>query len=143
MYVLLALLMFFHGLSANLGMSIIKDENAVFKQSVMLLPIPILWIYHMHFGKQKDSFSALKLIGQVLLVTFVFLFMVWDRETVAEKEGKERKGQEGGKYGDEDDEEAQRLIDRLGLINSPHSSHAAGDDYEDGEPARKENETQR
>ena len=143
MYVLLALLMFFHGLSANLGMSIIKDENAVFKQSVMLLPIPILWIYHMHFGQKKDSFSVLKLIGQVVLVTFVILFMVWDRETVAEKEGKERKRQEGGKHGDEGDEEAQRLIDRLDQINSPHSSHGARDGNEDGEPARKENATQR
>lgn len=45
------MLMFFQGLAANLGMQIIKDENAVFKQSVMLLPIPVLWIHHLYFGE--------------------------------------------------------------------------------------------
>ena len=39
-------LMFFNGIAANLGMQIIKDENAVFKQSAMLLPIPIMWWYN-------------------------------------------------------------------------------------------------
>jgi len=51
LYTLMFLLMFFGALSANLGMQIIKDENAVVKQSVMLLPIPVLWVYHMQHGQ--------------------------------------------------------------------------------------------
>ena len=55
--------MLFHGLAANLGMQIVKNENAVFKQSAMLLPITVMWIYHMIYGDQKDAFSVMKLIG--------------------------------------------------------------------------------
>ena len=37
-------LMFVNGLQANLGMQVVKNENAVFKQSTMLFSIPILWL---------------------------------------------------------------------------------------------------
>ena len=52
-----------NALAANFGMQIVKNENAVVKQSIMLLPIPILWIYHMYYGDQKDAFGWAKLIG--------------------------------------------------------------------------------
>ena len=73
-------LMFFSGMMANLGMQVVKNENAVFKQSMMLLPIPILWVYHIYYGDKKDYFSVLKLLAQVFLVTFILLFMTWDRQ---------------------------------------------------------------
>ena len=37
-------LMFVNGLQANLGMQVVRNENAVFKQSTMLFSIPILWL---------------------------------------------------------------------------------------------------
>ena len=72
-------LMFFSGMMANLGMQVVKNENAVFKQSMMLLPIPILWIYHIYYGN-KEKFSVIKLLAQTCLVTFILLFMTWDRQ---------------------------------------------------------------
>ena len=63
LYWLMIGVMFFNALSANLGMQIVKAENAVFKQSVILLPVPILWVYHMVYGDQKDNFSVFKLIS--------------------------------------------------------------------------------
>ena len=72
-------MMFFSGMMANLGMQVVKNENAVFKQSMMLLPIPILWIYHLFYG-DKEKFSFVKSLGMVFLVTFILLFMTWDRQ---------------------------------------------------------------
>jgi len=40
----MALLILSNALAANLGMQIVKAENAVFKQSVMLLTIPLFWL---------------------------------------------------------------------------------------------------
>ena len=45
------------------------------------MPIPILWTYHLFYG-DKEKFSWVKLLAQALLVTFILLFMTWDREQV-------------------------------------------------------------
>ena len=39
-------LMFVNALQANLRMTIVKDENAVFTQSTMMFSIPLMWVYH-------------------------------------------------------------------------------------------------
>ena len=85
LYWLMSGLMLCNALAANLGMQIIKDENAVFKQSVMLLPIPILWVYHMHYGVEKEKFGLLKMFGVMMLVVSIFLFMWFDREAVVQE----------------------------------------------------------
>lgn len=80
LYWLMIGVMFFNSLAANLGMQIIKAENSVFKQSVALLSVPSLWFWGVFFGDQKDDFSALKLITQILLVVAVMLQLMFDRE---------------------------------------------------------------
>ena len=84
LYWLIAGMMVFNALQANLGMQIIKDENAVFKQSTMLLATPTLWVYHMHFGNEGDDFSLMKLIGQAMLVLTVVAYMWFDRTAAQE-----------------------------------------------------------
>ena len=84
LYWLMIGVMFFNALSANLGMQIVKAENAVFKQSVILLPVPILWVYHMAYGDQKDNFSVFKLISQILMVGAIVMFLWADRTAVAD-----------------------------------------------------------
>ena len=39
-------------------MQIIKNENAVFKQSCMMFPIPVIWVYHLNFGEKQDKFNV-------------------------------------------------------------------------------------
>lgn len=63
LYVLMFFIMFLNALAANLGMQIVKDENAVVKQSIMLLPLPLLWVYHIFYGDKKDKFDYIKLVG--------------------------------------------------------------------------------
>ena len=63
LYWLMLGLLFFNALAANLGMQIVKAENAVFKQSVVLLSIPILWLWNIFFGTQKDKISYLEMLS--------------------------------------------------------------------------------
>ena len=78
LYTMMFALMFFNALAANLGMQIVKNENAVFKQSAMLLPIPVAWIVSMIQHEEK-SYTTPTLIGQMMLVTSVLAYMWWDR----------------------------------------------------------------
>ena len=78
LYTMMFALMFFNALAANLGMQIVKNENAVFKQSAMLLPIPVAWIVSMIQHEEK-SYTTPTLIGQLMLVTSVLAYMWWDR----------------------------------------------------------------
>jgi len=78
--------LFFSALAANLGMQIVKAENAVFKQSVLLLSIPALWVWHLYYGTKEDSFSVYRLLAQVCFFTAIILFLIWDREAVEEEE---------------------------------------------------------
>ena len=112
LYTFMVSLMAVNALAANLGMQVIKDENAVFKQSMMLLPIPILWIFHMNYGQQKDSFSVAKLLGQVLLVGCIFAFMWADRVAVAEEEASKayKKKLKNNPNGLPDDEEGHLIL---------------------------------
>jgi len=63
LYYLILGTLFFNALAANLGMQVVKAENAVTKQSTMLLVIPTLWVWHIYYGDKKDAFSAFKLIS--------------------------------------------------------------------------------
>ena len=82
LYGLMFGVMFFNALAANLGMQIVRNENAVFKQSILLLAIPSLWVWHMFYGDKKDAFSWFKFLSQATLVTAVILYMIWDREAL-------------------------------------------------------------
>ena len=79
------LIMFLNALAANLGMQIVKDENAVVKQSIILLPIPLQWFYHIYYGDQKDQFTVIKMIGQILMTTSIILYITFDRQSVLEE----------------------------------------------------------
>ena len=79
LYWLMFGVLFFNALTANLGMQIVKAENAVFKQSVMLLSIPMLWLWHIFYGTKKDQFSYLKMFSYACVVLSVVLYMYWDR----------------------------------------------------------------
>lgn len=46
------------------------------------MPIPILWVYHLYYGDRKEKGIVVKLLAQTCLVTFILLFMTWDREQV-------------------------------------------------------------
>ena len=123
LFTMMGMLMFFNALSANLGMQVTKADNAVVKQSIILLSIPVLYIYHICFGEKKDTFSVVNLIGQLILVTFIIVYVVYDRRAVAEVAAKKKSLTEmkhetdiarrakKGLY----DEEGQRLIPSLDL----------------------------
>ena len=89
LYALMFGVCFFGALAANLGMQIVRAENAVFKQSVMLLAIPSLWLWHIYYGDKIDAFSWFKMISQLCIVTSVVLYMIWDREAVEEEKAEE------------------------------------------------------
>lgn len=72
-------MMFFNALAANLGMQIIKAENAVFKQSVLLLSVPTLWLWHVFYGDEKDVFNFAKLFAQLLLIVATMFYLMFDR----------------------------------------------------------------
>ena len=55
LYWLMAALMFVNALQANLGMQVVKNENAVFKQSTILLSIPTLWLFHITAGEANNE----------------------------------------------------------------------------------------
>lgn len=120
LYWLMFGVLFSNALAANLGMQIVKAENAVFRQSVMLLSIPALWIWHVYYGNTKDAFSVPKMFAQISVVVFVILFMIWDREAVEEDEmhkaiGKPKKNDDldfgnAGNGANNDDEERNGLL---------------------------------
>ena len=55
LYWLMAALMFVNALQANLGMQVVKNENAVFKQSTILLSIPTLWLFHITASEANNE----------------------------------------------------------------------------------------
>lgn len=85
LYALMFGVCFFGALAANLGMQIVRAENAVFKQSVMLLAIPSLWLWHIYYGDRIDAYSWFKMISQLCIVISVVLYMIWDREAAEEE----------------------------------------------------------
>ncbi len=119
LYTLMGFLMFFNALSANLGMQVVKAENAVVKTCIILMSIPLLWVYHMYYGQENDTFSVVKLIGQLTLVAFIIVYVVYDRKAVAEAAAQKKSLTEMKHQTDifrrakRGEEEGQRLINHV------------------------------
>ena len=70
----------------------------------------------MHYGVPQDTFTVEKLFGQLILVTFIFSYMWFDREAV---QAEEEENSKGFKYsqsllGNDELNEEQRGLLKLG-----------------------------
>ena len=70
----------------------------------------------MHYGVPQDTFTVEKLFGQLILVTFIFCYMWFDREAV---QAEEEENAKGFKYsqsllGNDELNEEQRGLLKLG-----------------------------
>lgn len=79
---LYALLMVSNGLHAFVGMAIIKEESAMQRQIVMMLIIPVVWIFFMLYQAEgHEEFSWKHLAGLTILTIGTFWYIRADRES--------------------------------------------------------------
>ena len=70
-----------NGLHAVLGMSIIKEESAMQRQTAMMLVTPTVWIYFLVYsGKGSEDFNWKILVGMLLLFLGVIWYIKSDRD---------------------------------------------------------------
>ena len=86
---LFVIMMVANGTHAVAGMSIIKEESAMQRQTVMMLVVPTVWIFFMvHDGKAHEEFSWKTLIGMLIVVVGSFWYIKADRDK--EEQGAKR-----------------------------------------------------
>lgn len=87
---LMAALMFVHAVQANLGMTLIKRENAIFKQCAMLLAVPAMWVFALLDPSDapevtQESYSASRLLAYMVMTAGIGFYMYADRRDSEEK----------------------------------------------------------
>lgn len=69
-----------NGLHAVTGVTIIKEESAMQRQTAMMLVTPSVWIFFLLYsGEGSETFDWKQLVGLLMLVTGTFWYIHADR----------------------------------------------------------------
>ena len=115
---LVVVMMLSNGLHAIIGVSIIKEESAMQRQTVMMLVMPSVWIFFLlSDGRGHEEFSWVQLAGIAIVVIGTFWYIYADRDFADTSTRQAFLQQNSLKFQDEK-EEGDLLLEEVDLLTA-------------------------